>query len=67
MLEIEAGWDRYAEGVLSAGSTCELRGFVGLASGGGAGGGCDRWYERLAERGYEYGPAFQGLQAVWRR
>ena len=24
-------------------------------------------YERLAERGYGYGPAFQGLQAVWRR
>ena len=24
-------------------------------------------YERLAERGYQYGPAFQGLQAMWRR
>ena len=24
-------------------------------------------YERLAARGYEYGPAFQGLQALWRR
>ncbi|CAM5738389.1 type I polyketide synthase [Mycolicibacterium aubagnense] len=24
-------------------------------------------YARLAERGYEYGPAFQGLVAVWRR
>ncbi|MEV0203429.1 type I polyketide synthase, partial [Nonomuraea sp. NPDC050691] len=24
-------------------------------------------YERLAERGYEYGPAFQGLRALWRR
>jgi polyketide synthase 7 len=24
-------------------------------------------YERLAGRGYEYGPAFQGLQAMWRR
>ncbi|MGH3970168.1 MAG: SDR family NAD(P)-dependent oxidoreductase, partial [Mycobacterium sp.] len=24
-------------------------------------------YERLAQRGYEYGPVFQGLQAVWRR
>jgi acyl transferase domain-containing protein/acyl-CoA synthetase (AMP-forming)/AMP-acid ligase II/NADPH:quinone reductase-like Zn-dependent oxidoreductase/acyl carrier protein len=23
-------------------------------------------YDRLAERGYEYGPAFQGLRAVWR-
>ncbi|TDC74417.1 type I polyketide synthase, partial [Actinomadura sp. 7K507] len=24
-------------------------------------------YERLAERGYDYGPAFQGLRAAWRR
>ncbi|KAB2346143.1 type I polyketide synthase [Actinomadura rudentiformis] len=24
-------------------------------------------YERLAERGYSYGPAFQGLRAAWRR
>src|SRR5439155_83054 len=24
-------------------------------------------YQRLAERGYGYGPAFQGLRAVWRR
>ena len=24
-------------------------------------------YQQLAERGYEYGPAFQGLQAMWRR
>jgi acyl transferase domain-containing protein/acyl carrier protein len=23
-------------------------------------------YERLAERGYDYGPAFQGLRAAWR-
>ncbi len=24
-------------------------------------------YERLAEQGYDYGPVFQGLRAVWRR
>ena len=24
-------------------------------------------YDRLADRGYEYGPAFQGLRAAWRR
>ena len=24
-------------------------------------------YEQLSRRGYQYGPAFQGLQAVWRR
>jgi polyketide synthase 12 len=27
----------------------------------------DGLYDRLAERGFEYGPAFQGLQAVWQR
>ncbi|MFG1606398.1 SDR family NAD(P)-dependent oxidoreductase [Actinoplanes sp. NPDC049265] len=25
------------------------------------------FYERMARAGYEYGPAFQGLQAAWRR
>ncbi|WP_435593896.1 polyketide synthase dehydratase domain-containing protein, partial [Nocardia sp. bgisy118] len=27
----------------------------------------DGLYEQLAETGFDYGPAFQGLQAVWRR
>jgi pimaricinolide synthase PimS1 len=27
----------------------------------------DDLYDRLAERGFEYGPVFQGLRAVWRR
>ncbi|WUQ23230.1 type I polyketide synthase [Streptomyces sp. NBC_00236] len=27
----------------------------------------DSAYERLRERGYDYGPAFQGLRAAWRR
>ncbi|MBW0017712.1 MAG: SDR family NAD(P)-dependent oxidoreductase, partial [Mycobacterium sp.] len=26
-----------------------------------------RAYERLADRGYDYGPAFRGLRAMWRR
>ncbi|MFI9051368.1 SDR family NAD(P)-dependent oxidoreductase, partial [Streptomyces sp. NPDC053427] len=26
----------------------------------------DGFYERIAEHGYHYGPAFRGLQAVWR-
>ncbi len=29
--------------------------------------GLDGYYERLAEWGLEYGPAFQGLTAVWKR
>ncbi len=27
----------------------------------------DGFYDRLAEAGYQYGPAFQGLRAVWRQ
>ncbi len=29
--------------------------------------GVEDFYERVAERGFEYGPAFQGLRAAWRR
>ncbi|MFJ1767927.1 SDR family NAD(P)-dependent oxidoreductase [Amycolatopsis sp. NPDC088138] len=25
------------------------------------------WYDELAQRGFEYGPSFQGLRAAWRR
>ncbi|WP_308258677.1 type I polyketide synthase [Saccharothrix obliqua] len=25
------------------------------------------WYDRLADSGYDYGPAFRGLRAAWRR
>ena len=28
--------------------------------------GIENLYERLSERGYDYGPAFQGLRAAWR-
>nr|AXL05740.1 beta-ketoacyl synthase [uncultured bacterium] len=61
-------WTRHATGVLSA------------AQSGGAGHDFVAWpppgaepvdvadfYTDLAERGYAYGPAFQGLRAVWRR
>ncbi|AZM63655.1 polyketide synthase [Streptomyces sp. WAC 01420] len=64
------GWTRHADGVLSPGATpvapaaatltqwpppgAELVDVTGL-------------YERFAESGFAYGPAFQGLTAVWRR
>jgi polyketide synthase 12 len=65
--EAGAPWLLHAEGALSAGSvqpTADLSvwppvGAVAVDVGGG--------YERLAERGYGYGPAFQGLTAMWRR
>lgn len=65
--EVGAGWLLHAEGSLSAGSThpaADLTvwpppGAVPVEVGDG--------YEQLAERGYGYGPAFRGLNAVWRR
>ncbi len=71
-------WTRHASGALashadrSRGETAMLEHHAALAG--------DSWpppgsevvdvedlYERLAERGLEYGPAFQGLRAAWRR
>ena len=38
------------------------------AGGGGVGGaGPEGFYETFSRRGYDYGPAFRGLEAVWRR
>ncbi|BAX93073.1 type I polyketide synthase [Mycobacterium shigaense] len=62
-----SGWLLHAEGVLSTGSiqpSSDLSAWppvgavpVDIGSG----------YERLAERGYGYGPAFRGLTSMWRR
>jgi acyl transferase domain-containing protein/NADPH:quinone reductase-like Zn-dependent oxidoreductase/NADP-dependent 3-hydroxy acid dehydrogenase YdfG len=62
-------WTEHASGVLrpgelagtGAGGLAEWppRGAVPVDTGG--------LYERLAGEGYEYGPAFRGLRAVWRR
>jgi polyketide synthase 12 len=65
--EAGAGWSLHAEGALRAGSTqpsADLSiwppvGAVAVDIGDG--------YERLAERGYGYGPAFRGLTSMWRR
>jgi polyketide synthase 12 len=62
-----SGWLLHAEGLLSAGtvepgadlSTWPPVGAVPVDVGDG--------YDRLAERGYGYGPAFRGLTAMWRR
>ncbi len=63
----EGDWTRHATGTL-AGSTARAlippevwppKGASAVA--------LDGLYDRLAELGYRYGPAFQGLAAVWRR
>jgi mycoketide-CoA synthase len=65
--EAGAGWSLHAEGILRPGSaepSADLSawppvGAVPVDVGDG--------YERLAERGYGYGPAFRGLTSMWRR
>ncbi|SPM36416.1 erythronolide synthase, modules 3 and 4, partial [Mycobacterium rhizamassiliense] len=62
-----SGWLLHAEGVLNTGSiqpSTDLSawppvGAVPVDIGDG--------YEQLAERGYDYGPAFRGLTSMWRR
>ncbi|OBH04148.1 polyketide synthase [Mycobacterium sp. E2699] len=62
-----SGWLLHAEGELSAGPAEPVADLsvwppVGATAVDVTGG-----YERLAELGYEYGPAFRGLRAMWRR
>ncbi|HEY3995832.1 MAG TPA: type I polyketide synthase [Mycobacterium sp.] len=65
--EAGSGWSLHAEGVLRAGAmqpSADLSvwppvGATPVDVGDG--------YDRLAERGYEYGPAFRGLTSMWRR
>ena len=69
-------WTRHAGGDLaSGGAVVERSGGVGeraraLGRGVGLhrapGGRSDGFYDALAEQGFEYGPAFQGVRAVWR-
>jgi acyl transferase domain-containing protein/NADP-dependent 3-hydroxy acid dehydrogenase YdfG/acyl carrier protein len=70
------GWTRHAEGVLAerAPQAVEALSEESLAAGASAWPPADAEsvaiegrYDEAAERGLEYGPAFQGLRAVWRR
>ncbi|MFF0313007.1 type I polyketide synthase, partial [Streptosporangium sp. NPDC004379] len=64
----EAGWTRHLSGTVAEDRDGEAR--PGWAAAWPPAGAVpvdvERGYERLAEQGYEYGPAFQGLRAVWR-
>jgi polyketide synthase 12 len=77
-LLVEEEWTRHASGVLAPGAAVlngraeGVRERVGLLGGSWPPGDAqeidlDGLYDVLAERGLEYGPAFQGLRAVWRR
>ncbi|WP_405534562.1 SDR family NAD(P)-dependent oxidoreductase [Streptomyces sp. NBC_00075] len=62
-------WTRHATGVLAAEDTTLTEGTDLLAwpPSGADAVDLDGWYETLAGKGFEYGPAFQGLRAAWRR
>ena len=60
-------WTRHAAGTLSRTRRPEPAGLTEWPPAGAAPLGLDRAYERLLDRGYRYGPTFQGLRAAWRR
>ncbi len=59
-------WALHAEGALSAGSVEPAAGLTAWPPVGAAPVDVTDAYRRLAAQGYDYGPAFQGLRAVWR-
>ena len=63
-----AAWSRHASGVLAAGSgeaVAAARDLTAWPPQGAEPMAVDGLYDRLAERGVDYGPAFQGLTAAW--
>ncbi|MCP2258872.1 polyketide synthase 12 [Streptoalloteichus tenebrarius] len=66
----QAAWTRNASGTLSASGETDARADTDLTSWppqGAEPADVSDLYDRLAEQGYVYGPAFQGLVAAWRR
>ncbi|MGZ4585330.1 MAG: SDR family NAD(P)-dependent oxidoreductase, partial [Mycobacterium sp.] len=61
------GWSLHAEGVLRAGSVQPSADLSVWPPTGATPVDVGDGYERLADRGYGYGPAFRGLTAMWRR
>ncbi|MEC3981058.1 SDR family NAD(P)-dependent oxidoreductase [Amycolatopsis sp. H20-H5] len=63
---VDRGWTRHATGVLAPGTrTFEFDDVWPPA--GAVAVDLDGFYDRLATAGFDYGPAFHGLSAVWRR
>ncbi|MFF3445482.1 SDR family NAD(P)-dependent oxidoreductase, partial [Streptosporangium sp. NPDC002721] len=63
----ENAWVRHASGLLGPGILESRADLADWPPPGAEPVDLDGFYDRLAERGYAYGPAFQGLRAVWRR
>jgi polyketide synthase 12 len=62
-----SGWSLHAEGVLRAGEVQPSADLSVWPPMGAAAVDVGDGYERLADRGYGYGPAFRGLTSMWRR
>ncbi|MER6121083.1 type I polyketide synthase, partial [Streptomyces sp. NPDC001743] len=60
-----APWTRHAEGVLAVGAEAPAADLTVWPPKGAAAISVEGAYELLAERGYGYGPVFQGLKAAW--
>ncbi|MFK0049530.1 SDR family NAD(P)-dependent oxidoreductase [Streptomyces sp. NPDC090741] len=61
----EPVWTRHAEGTLVSGSAVPADGLTEWPPPGATPTTVDGAYELLLERGYHYGPVFQGLKAAW--
>ncbi|KZS60578.1 type I polyketide synthase [Mycobacterium ostraviense] len=65
--EAGGGWVLHAEGTLANGSAAPTTDLAAWPPVGAVPVEVADGYERLAESGYGYGPAFRGLNAMWRR
>jgi polyketide synthase 12 len=64
---VDSAWNCHATGILSSGSVEPAVDLSVWPPEGATAVDVTDGYQRLAERGYQYGPAFQGLTALWRR
>jgi hypothetical protein len=63
----DSAWNCHATGILSSGPVQPAADLSVWPPEGATAVDVTDGYQRLAERGYQYGPAFQGLTALWRR
>nr|WP_269476411.1 type I polyketide synthase [Phytohabitans suffuscus] len=62
-----AAWTQHASGTLGSGAAPSTFDATSWPPAGAEGVDVEGCYESFAEAGFHYGPAFQGLRAVWRR
>ncbi|MGQ4406680.1 type I polyketide synthase [Streptomyces hayashii] len=65
--DVDSAWVRHASGQLGEDVSSAGEGLGVWPPEGAAAVDVSHLYEELADRGYGYGPMFQGLRAVWRR